>query len=105
MNPYASKNQSEPVDPITGLTRAQSKARGSKYNGVINHKTMEKANGNVPKVKTLPKPSGLGGEKGLLEKAMEAQKYNQENKYRLGGLNISNRTGNVIGSIFGRLLN
>jgi len=51
-----------------------------------------------PEQKVLPKQAGLGNNK-LLAEAMAAQKYNQDNKYRIGGLNLSNRMGDTIGNI------
>ena len=43
------------------------------------------------------------GERDLIAEAYAANKYNKDNKYRVGGLNLSNRTGDAIGDFFSRL--
>lgn len=39
----------------------------------------------------------------LLNKALIADKYNRDNKYKVNGLNLSNRAGDYIGDIANRL--
>ena len=40
-----------------------------------------------------------GQEPDLIQQALDANKYNQDNKYRVSGLNLSNETGDYIASI------
>ena len=98
MNPYLSKNQGDKLDPITGKSIAETKAQMSKLNGVT-----KKPVAKVVAKPAVKKNSGLGIGDKFMKQAMANHKYNQDNKYRVSGINISNRTGDTIGRIFNAL--
>ena len=93
-NFYRPNGQKEKIDPILGVP----------VDKIKDMYTQKKVNTISKPVSSSSGSSGLGMSEDLLAKAQKAQQYNQDNKYKVSGLNISNRTGDTIGRIFDQLL-